>query len=83
MNKNKVPAILNLNKYTHLSDQERKKAMLPVLAQLLKIASGEDVELSLSSSHDSVLIKLGSELRTVNVECDNALGMLKDIVKNI
>lgn len=55
-----------MNKYTHLSDQDRK-----------------DVELSLSSSHDSVLIKLGSELRTANVECDNAQGMLKDVVKKI
>lgn len=72
-----------MNKYTHLSDQDRKKAMLPVLAELLKIVTGEDVELSLSSSHDSVLIKLGSELRTANVECDNALGMLIDIVKKI
>ena len=72
-----------MNKYTHLSDQERKKAMLPVLAELLKIVTGEDVELSLSSSHDSILIELGSELRTVNVECDNALGMLKDVVKSI
>lgn len=66
-----------------MSDKERKKAMLPVLAELLKIVTGEDVELSLSSSHDSVLIKLGSELRAVNVECDNALGMLKDVVKSI
>lgn len=24
-----------MNKYTHLSDQDRKKAMLPVLAELL------------------------------------------------
>lgn len=72
-----------MNKYTHMSDKERKKAMLPVLAELLKIVTGEDVELSLSSSHDSVLIKLGSELRAVNVECDNALGMLKDVVKSI
>lgn len=72
-----------MNKYTHLSDQDRKKAMLPVLTELLQIVTGEDVELSLSSSHDSVLIKLGSELKTANVECDNALGMLKDIVKKI
>lgn len=72
-----------MNKYTHLSDQERMKAMLPVLAELLKIVTGEDVELSLSSTHETLLLKLGSELRTVNVECDNALGMLKDIVKNI
>lgn len=72
-----------MNKYTHLSDLERKKAMLPVLTELLQIVTGEDVELSLSSSHDSVLIKLGSELRTANVECDNALGMLIDIVKKI
>lgn len=72
-----------MNKFTHLSEQERKKAMLPVLVELLKIVTGEDVELSLSSSHDSVLIKLGSELRTANVECDNAKGMLKDIVKKI
>lgn len=72
-----------MNKYTHLSDLERKKAMLPVLTELLQIVTGEDVELSLSSSHDSVLINLGSELRTANVECDNALGMLIDIVKNI
>lgn len=72
-----------MNKFTHLSDQERKKAMLPVLAELLKIVTGEDVELSLSSSHDSVLIKLGRELRTANVECDNAQGMLKDILKKI
>ncbi len=57
--------------------------MLPVLTKLLKIVTGEDVELSLSSSHDSVLIELGSELRTVNVECDNALDMLKDVVKSI
>lgn len=72
-----------MNKYTHLSDQDRKKAMLPVLIEILQIVTGEDVELSLSSSHDSVLIKLGSELRTANVECDNALGMLIDIVKKI
>lgn len=72
-----------MNKYTHLSDQERMKAMLPVLTELLKIVTGEDVELSLSSTHETLLLKLGSELRTVNVECDNALGMLKDIVKNI
>lgn len=38
-----------MNKYTHLSDQDRKKAMLPVLTELLKIVTGEDVELSLSS----------------------------------
>lgn len=72
-----------MNKYTHLSDQERMKAMLPVLTELLKIVSGEDVELSLSSTHETLLLKLGSELRTVNVECDNALGMLKDVVNNI
>lgn len=72
-----------MNKYTHLSDQERMKAMLPVLTALLKIVSGEDVELSLSSTHETLLLKLGSELRTVNVECDNALGMLKDVVNNI
>ena len=72
-----------MNKYTHLSDQERKKAMLPVLSELLKIVTGEDVELSLSSSQDKLLLRLGSELRTVNVECDNALGILKDVVKKI
>lgn len=72
-----------MNKYTHLSDQERMKAMLPVLTELLKIVSGEDVELSLSSTHETLLLKLGSELRTVYVECDNALGMLKDVVNNI
>lgn len=72
-----------MNKYTHLSDLERKKAMLPMLTELLKIVTGEDVELSLSSTHETLLLKLGSELRTVNVECDNAQGMLKDIVKKI
>ena len=72
-----------MNKYTHLSDLERKKAMLPVLTELLKIVTGEDVELSLSSTHETLLLKLGSELRTVNVDCDNAQGMLKDIVKKI
>lgn len=72
-----------MNKFTHLSDQERKKAMLPVLVELLKIVTGEDVELSLSSTHETLLLKLGSELRTANVECDNAQGMLKDIVKKI
>lgn len=73
-----------MNKYTHLSDQDRKKAMLPVLAELLKIVTGEDVELSLSSSsQDKLLLKLGSGLISVNVECDNAQGMLKDVVKKI
>ena len=57
--------------------------MLPVLTELLKIVTGEDVELSLSSTHETLLLKLGSELRTVNVECDNAQGMLKDVVKKI
>ena len=57
--------------------------MLPVLTELLKIVTGEDVELSLSSTHETLLLKLGSELRTVNVDCDNAQGMLKDVVKNI
>ena len=72
-----------MNKYTHLSDLERKKAMLPVLTELLKIVTGEDVELSLSSTHETLLLKLGSELRTVNGEYDNAQGMLKDVVKKI
>lgn len=74
-----------MNKYTHLSDQERMKAMLPVLAELLKIVTGEDVELSLRSTHETLLLKLGggSELRTANVACDNALGTLKDVVKKI
>lgn len=72
-----------MNKYTHLSDQDRKKAMLPVLAELLKIVTDEDVELSLSSTHETLLLKLGSELRTANVASDNALGMLKDVVKKI
>ena len=72
-----------MNKYTHLSDKERMKAMLPVLTELLKIVTGEDVELSLSSTHETLLLKLGSELRTVNVEYDNAQGMLKDVVKKI
>lgn len=72
-----------MNKYTLLSDQERKKAMLPVFAELLKIVTGEDVELSLSSTYETLLLKLGSELRTVNVDCDNALGILKDVVKSI
>lgn len=72
-----------MNKYTHLSDKEKMKAMLPVLTELLKIVTGEDVELSLSSTHETLLLKLGSELRSVNVECDNAQGMLKDLVKNI
>lgn len=72
-----------MNKFTHLSDQERKKAMLPVLTELIKIVTGEDVELSLSSTHETLLLKLGSELRTVNVECDNAQGMLKDVVKKL
>lgn len=66
-----------------MSDLERKKAMLPVLTELLKIVTGEDVELSLISTHETLLLKLGSELRTVNLECDNALGMLKDVVKKI
>ena len=72
-----------MNKYTHLSDLDRKKAMLPVLTGLLIIVTGGDVELSLSSTHETLLLKLGSELRTVNVECDNAQGMLKDVVKKI
>lgn len=72
-----------MNKYTHLSDRERKEAMLPVLTELLKIVTGEDVELSLSSTHETLLLKLGSELKTVNVDCDNALGVLKDLVNNI
>lgn len=32
---------------------------------------------------ETLLLKLGSELRTVNVECDNAQGMLKDVVTKI
>lgn len=50
-----------MNKYTHLSDQERMKAMLPVLAELLKIVTGEEVELSLRSTHETLLLKLGGE----------------------
>lgn len=63
-----------MNKYTHLSDQERMKAMLPVLTTS-KNRHCEDDELSLSSTHETLLLKLGSELRTANVECDNAQGM--------
>ena len=54
-----------------------------MLAELLKIVTGEDVELSLSSSQDKLLLKLGSGLISVNVECDNAQGMLKDVVKKL
>lgn len=72
-----------MNKYTHLSCRKRKEAMLPVLTELLKIVTGEDVELSLSSTHETLLLKLGSELKTVNVDCDNAQGMLKDLINNI
>lgn len=41
-----------MNKYTHLSDQERMKAMLPVLTELLKI-----VTVKMKSFHLVLLMK--------------------------
>ena len=66
-----------------LSDDKRKQSLIPLLEDVISLASGEHAELSLDKKSEVISLRLGSEFNQFSVKGDNALGLVRDVLSNI
>lgn len=66
-----------------LSDSKRKECLIPLLEDVISLATGEHTELSLEKKSEVISLRLGSELKQFSVKGDSALGLVRDVLSNI
>lgn len=66
-----------------LSDDKRKQSLIPLLEDVISLATGEHAELSLDKKSEVMSLRLGSEIKQFSVKGDNALGLVRDVLSNI
>ena len=72
-------AILNA---TSLTEEQRKEKSLPLLRELIEIATGEHTELQLLPD-EYIQLRVGSELNQIDVKGDSALALIRDILDRV
>ena len=72
-------AILNA---TSLTEEQRKEKSLPLLRELIEIATGEHTELQLLPD-EYIQLRVGSELYKIDVKGDSALALIRDILDRV
>lgn len=72
--------ILNaIVKATSMTEEQRIEKSLPLLRDLIEIATGEHTELQLLPD-EYIQLRVGSELNQIDVKGDSALAMIRDVI---
>ncbi len=66
-----------------MSDDTRKQNLIPMLEDLLSVATGEHIELKLEKKKEMISMVIGNEFKQISVKNDNALGLVRDVIANI
>ena len=66
-----------------MSDDTRKQNLIPMLEDLLSVATGEHIELKLDKKTETISMVIGNEFKQISVKNDNALGLVRDVIANI
>lgn len=66
-----------------MSDDTRKQNLIPMLEDLLSVATGEHAELKLDKKTEMLSMVIGNEFKQISVKNDNALGLVRDVIANI
>ena len=66
-----------------MSDDTRKQNLIPMLEDLLSVATGEHIELKLDKKTERISMVIGNEFKQSSVKNDNALGLVRDVIANI
>ena len=66
-----------------MSDDTRKQNLIPMLEDLLSVATGEHIELKLDKKTVMISMVIGNEFKQISVKNDNALGLVRDVIANI
>lgn len=69
-------------KATSMTEDQRIEKALPLLRELIEIATGEKTELQLLQD-EYIAVKIGSDTGKINIKGDNALSMIKDVLNHI
>lgn len=75
--------ILNaIVKATSMTEEQRIEKSLPLLRDLIEIATGEHTELQLLPD-EYIQLRVGSELNQIDVKGDSALALIRDILDRV
>ena len=66
-----------------MSDDTRKQNLIPMLEDLLSVATGEHFELKLDKKTEMISMVIGNEFKQISVKDDSALGLVRDVISNI
>lgn len=66
-----------------MSDDTRKQNLIPMLEDLLSVATSEHIELKLDKKTEMISMVIGNEFKQISVKNDNALGLVRDVIANI
>jgi hypothetical protein len=66
-----------------LSDDKRKQSLIPLLEDVISLATGEHAELSLDKKSEVMSLRLGSEFKQFSVKGDSASALVRDVFDNI
>ena len=66
-----------------MSDDTRKQNLIPMLEELLSVATGEHIELNWEKKTEMISMVIGNEFKQISVKNDNALGLVRDVIANI
>lgn len=69
-------------KATSMTEEQRIEKSLPLLRDLIEIATGEHTELQLLPD-EYIQLRVGSELNQIDVKGDSALALIRDILDRV
>ena len=69
-------------KATSMTEEQRIAKSLPLLRDLIEIATGEHTELLLLPD-EYIQLRVGSELYKIDVKGDSALALIRDILDRV
>lgn len=71
-----------IRKATSMTEEQRIEKSLPLLRDLIEIATGEHTELQLLPD-EYIQLRVGSELYQIDVKGDSALALIRDILDRV
>ena len=66
-----------------MSEDKRKQNLIPMLEDLISLATGEHAELKLDKKTQMLSMALGQEFKQISVKDDSALSLVRDVIANI
>lgn len=69
-------------KATSMTEEQRIEKSLPLLRDLIEIATGEHTELQLLPD-EYIQLRVGSELYKIDVKGDSALALIRDVLNQL